>query len=73
VSIDDDAIRAAARGDLIGCVASLPARSIPSLQAIATAMPRGHFEVLDTGHIMALQSPELLLPLVRSLLQTIER
>ena len=36
-------------------------------------MPRGRFEVLDTGHFMPLQSPELLLPLLRNFLQTSAR
>ena len=47
-----------------------PAQSVAAMQALADAIPdgRGHLEVLDTGHFMAIQSPELVSPLLRKFL-----
>ena len=44
------------------------ARPIDSVRAMAAAVPRGHFEVLETGPFVPVQSPELLLPLLRRFL-----
>jgi 3-oxoadipate enol-lactonase len=46
------------------------ARPVAAMQALADAIPdgRGHLEVLDTGHFMAIQSPELVSPLLRRFL-----
>lgn len=46
------------------------ARPVTTLQAIADAIPngRGHLEVAETGQFMAIQSPELLSPLLQRFL-----
>jgi hypothetical protein len=36
---------------------------------MASGVAHSHFEVLDTGPFVPLQSPELLLPLLRTFLQ----
>jgi len=54
-------------------VSKYSARPIDSIKAMASAVPRGHFEVLDTGPFVPLQSPELLAPLLRAFLQATGR
>ena len=44
-----------------------------SVRAMAAAIPGGHFAVLDTGPFVPIQSPELLIPLVRTFLQATGR
>jgi 3-oxoadipate enol-lactonase len=45
-----------------------PARPVESVRAIARAIPNGRFLSLRTGHFMAIQSPELLLPAIEEFL-----
>jgi 3-oxoadipate enol-lactonase len=56
----------------IVAAALYPARPIPALQAMAGGIANGHFEVLNTGHFMAVQSPELLQPLLQQFLLQVE-
>ena len=49
-------------------VSHYKARPVESVRSMASAVPRGHFEVLDTGPFVPVQSPELLLPLLRTFL-----
>jgi 3-oxoadipate enol-lactonase len=48
-------------------------RPVESVRAIASAVPHGHFEVMDSGPFVPLQAPELLLPLLRTFLQATGR
>jgi 3-oxoadipate enol-lactonase len=50
-------------------VSRYKARPIDSVRSMASAVRRGHFEVLDTGPFVPVQSPELLIPLLRAFLQ----
>jgi 3-oxoadipate enol-lactonase len=54
-------------------VSRYAARPVDSVKAMASAVSRGHFEVLDTGPFVPLQSPELLLPLLRTFLRDTAR
>ena len=54
-------------------VSSYKARPIESVRSMASAVSRGHFEVLDTGPFVPVQSPELLLPLLRRFLEATGR
>jgi pimeloyl-ACP methyl ester carboxylesterase len=49
-------------------VSHYKARPIDSVKSMASAVRRGRFEVLDTGPFVPVQSPELLLPLLRGFL-----
>lgn len=49
------------------------AAAVESVKAMASSVARGHFEVLDTGPFVPLQSPELLLPLLHRFLQATTR
>jgi len=42
-----------------------------TIRALAVQMPQGQYFELETGHFAALQSPELLLPLLHSFLQSL--
>ncbi len=46
------------------------ARPVKSVEAMAAGVARGHFEALDTGPFVPVQSPELLMPLLRRFLAT---
>jgi 3-oxoadipate enol-lactonase len=48
-------------------------RPVESVRAITSAIPHGHFEVLESGPFVPLQAPELLLPLLRTFLQATGR
>jgi 3-oxoadipate enol-lactonase len=48
-------------------------RPVESVRAIASAVPHGHFEVLESGPFVPVQAPELLLPLLRTFLQATGR
>jgi 3-oxoadipate enol-lactonase len=50
-------------------VSQYQARPVESVKAMAAGVAKGHFEVLDTGPFVPLQSPELLRPLLRTFLQ----
>ena len=54
-------------------VSSYKARPIDSVRAMASSVPRGHFEVLNTGPFVPVQAPELLLPLLRKFLEVTAR
>lgn len=54
-------------------VSKYAARPVESVKAMASAVSRGQFAVLDTGPFVPLQSPELLLPLLRTFLQATDR
>jgi 3-oxoadipate enol-lactonase len=54
-------------------VSRYKARPIESVKSMASAVRRGHFEVLDTGPFVPVQSPELLLPLLRTFLEATGR
>jgi 3-oxoadipate enol-lactonase len=47
-------------------------RSPETIRQVADALPNARFEVLATDHIMTVQSPELVLPLLRDFLQEVE-
>lgn len=47
-----------------------PARPVASMKALAATIAGAQFRSLATGHFMALQSPELLLPLIRDFLHS---
>lgn len=51
-------------------VTKYKARPVKSVETMALSVARGHFEALDTGPFVPLQSPELLLPLLRKFLDT---
>ena len=57
----------------IVAVSHYKARPIDSVRSMASAVPHGHFEVLETGPFVAIQSPELLLPLVQRFLDATRR
>ena len=42
-----------------------------SIQAIVRKMPKGQYAALETGHFAALQSPELVLPLIRKFVDSV--
>jgi 3-oxoadipate enol-lactonase len=50
-----------------------PARPVTGVRAIARAIPNGRFLPLPTGHFMAIQSPELLLPSLQEFLASVDR
>jgi 3-oxoadipate enol-lactonase len=54
-------------------VSHYKARPVDSVRTMAAAVPRGHFEVVETGTFVPLQSPELLLPLLRTFLDATGR
>jgi len=54
-------------------VSNYKARPIDSVKSMASAVPHGHFEVLNTGPFVAVQAPELLLPLLRKFLEATAR
>jgi pimeloyl-ACP methyl ester carboxylesterase len=41
-------------------------RPVDSVKALAEALPKGRFAVLDTGHVASFQSPELVTPLFQA-------
>ena len=43
------------------------------MQKIADSIEKGRLEVLQTGHFMAAQSPELLMPVLNSFLAQLPR
>ncbi|MFT4046787.1 MAG: alpha/beta fold hydrolase [Solimonas sp.] len=49
---------------LIVAAALYAQRPLDSVRAVADALPRGRFAVLQTGHFIATESPELLTPLL---------
>ena len=48
---------------------SLWMRPPESFKELADAIPGARFEVLETGHFAAIESPELVLPLLKSFLK----
>ena len=48
-------------------------RPVESMRAIASAVPHGRFEVLESGPFVPVQAPELLRPLLRTFLQATAR
>ncbi|WP_068086425.1 alpha/beta fold hydrolase [Novosphingobium rosa] len=58
---------------LVAGAALYPARPLAQGEALARHMAQGRFIALETGHFMAIQSPELLLPALRGFLAQVER
>jgi len=52
---------------------SLFIRPVAELKEIAAAIPQGRLEVLETGHLAALESPELVAPLLLKFFKQVER
>jgi 3-oxoadipate enol-lactonase len=50
-----------------------PARSVESMQQIANSIKEGQLEVLQTGHFIEAQSPEMLIPVLQSFLPQLSR
>jgi len=58
---------------LIIAAALYPARPVASMQKLADSIETGQLEVLQTGHFMAAQSPELLMPVLERFLGQLPR
>lgn len=46
-------------------------RPVASFKELADALPKGRFEVLQTGHFAALESPEMVIPVLKKFLQDV--